>query len=370
MSLDKDIKEAFKKHEEDAHGSQTSWAGIETKIKRAHRRRAAFVSSMLIVLIAGAAVVIPRIATKTKSQGFTNPSVTPSDTTSSSDLPTEKPSTEPTPTAAPAPAIPAGWQRRAGVQSAFQLAVPADWKGGWFEGTWDYEPKSLPSASQGGDTFTVTVTVTAGNYEDAAPSSAKPIEINGNRALEWQASATELDFVIDWIYCEGYVRECSSNFSTHTLTARIHAADQALWDKYESVGRRVISTLWNYDGQTPAHGFFGPSVVDNAFRRSLARFMDARIEGVGAEDLMCCEVTNTFSNNGELYQLNGTPFLRWWVNEATPTSGGGFKYRVDWTYGDGYEGQEAEITVGYRDPTNQALPPMPEEIGRIGQWIN
>jgi hypothetical protein len=130
---------------------------------------------------------------------------------------------------------------------------------------------------------------------------------------------------------------------------------------------RIVYTLWVYDGSIPAHGVFR-TPANNAFNNSLTRFMDARVEGVGAEDLMCCSIANVFAQNGELYQVQGSPITQWRVidENAVPA---GLRYRVQWEYGTNSEGEEAEITVAYQDGSDKGLPPIPMEIGRISHWI-
>jgi hypothetical protein len=318
MSLDKDIKDAFQKHEQDARASDTAWSGVETKIRRAHRRRVTFSASAALLVIAAIAVLVPTLAAKDKNSGFTNP--TPGPSLGPSTKPTAEASTNAPP---PGPVIPAGWQRRVGVQSAFQLAIPADWKGGWFEGTWDFEPKGLPGGQQDGDTFTVTVTLQPGNYDAASGPGAAGTTVNGHRAVTWHPSATETDYSIEWFHCPGYTEECSSNFETQTLVARLHATNDTLWSQYEVTGLNVVHTLFEYDGGTPVHGTTAAAIKDDASTEALIRFLDARVEGIGADELMTSKAATQYAAIG-LYQTGvpSVPYVKFEVTAVAPDAGG------------------------------------------------
>jgi hypothetical protein len=183
--------------------------------------------------------------------------------------------------------------------------MPPDWKGGWFEGTWDYEPKNLPSASQGGDTIFVTVTVVPGSYEQNAQQPTKPTVINGNRALEWRPSSLEDAYAIEWLGCPGYQPTCSSNFSTQTLIARMRASNGSLYTTYARVGEQIIRTIDHYDGSTPVHGTVASGIKTDEFTKALVRFLDARVEGIGADELMSRAAASQFSDASgcpDLYQ--------------------------------------------------------------------
>ncbi|MGZ4141966.1 MAG: hypothetical protein ACXVQY_05600 [Actinomycetota bacterium] len=337
MSLEQDLKNAFEQHARDAQPDGESWATVERKIRRAHKQRVALLSTVTVAVVVAAAVLIPRIGTKPESRGFTNPSVTPTATSA----PT--PSVTPTPIESPSagPAIPDGWQRRVGVQSAFQLAIPADWKGGWFEGTWDFEPKGQPSVAEGGDLFAVTVTVQAGAYDQAASGRhASKTTVNGMRALTWTTGTDHLWYAVEWFACPGYTSECSSNFETRTLVVHLFASTRALWDQYLSTGKEIVTTIAHYDGSTPVHGTIAKGIAVDDFTKVLVRFLDARVEGIGAEDSMSAKAQDQYGSGGalDLYET-GIP-ARPWLGYAITKSESGpqqnvVTFTVDMTFSEG-----------------------------------
>lgn len=347
MSLDNDIKDALRRHEADARATDTAWAGIESRIRRAHHRRMALASTLSVAVIAAAAVLIPKLGSNQPDRGnFTNPTATPTATS-------PEPTATPTPTA-PANAIPSGWQRRVGIQSGFQIAMPADWKGGWFEGTWDFEPKSLPGDAQGGDTFVVLVTLEPGNYDASLVAGAQATEINGSRAYVWQANTKETDYRIEWNFCNGYAPSCSSNFETQTLRVTIRGSTSQLWSQYESTGRQIVETIAAYDGATPVHGTVAASIQEDDFSKALVRFMDTRVEGIGADELMSQTASSFYADHGGLYDLNGSIAQIYAIELATTAqkaSSEQFDVRV--SYASGATRQEL-ITLTRDNP--QAVP--------------
>ena len=248
------------------------------------------------------------------------------------------PSTSPTstsagPSATPtsAPPIPTGWHRRAGVQSAFQLAIPNDWKGGWFEGTWDFEPKGEPSTAEGGSLFAVTVTVQSGGYEQPANGKhATQTTVNGAHALTWATGQQDLWYSVEWAFCPGYASECSSNRQTHTLVAHMFASTRALWERYFKTGKTIVSTIAPYDGSTPAHGTVSAKVGSDTFTKALVRFMDARVEGIGADELMTQHGAADYENIG-LYStgIPSRPYVSFALTEATQRRAGSRDFSVN-----------------------------------------
>src|SRR5437764_637069 len=106
---------------------------------------------------------------------------------------------------------PSGFTRRAGVQAGFANDIPKDWKGGWFEGTWDFEPKGLPSTSEDGSTFALTVRVELGRYQDAFPGvTTTPTVIEGRNALTASPDRRHVFWAVYWNMCSNYARRCST----------------------------------------------------------------------------------------------------------------------------------------------------------------
>jgi hypothetical protein len=307
MSLEDEVKEAFKKHELDARAEGQSWDAVEKKVRRAHKQRLAYSSALSLVIIAAIAIIVVRSPGSNESRGLTGSSPSPTETATPSTSP------EPSTTAPPEPAsnIPSGFVARVGVQSGFAVDIPKDWKGGWFEGTWDFEPKGQPSTAEGGNLFAVTVAVRDGSYEQAATGHhATDTTVNVYRAKTWSSGTNDLWYAVDWTEtCPGYAPECSSNFKVRTLVLHLFASTTGLWDQYLPTGKEIVSTVHMYDGTIPVHEFGGPMVATDALDAVLHRFLDARVEGVGAEDLMSDAAQAAFADSSnclDLYQQRKT----------------------------------------------------------------
>jgi len=190
----------------------------------------------------------------------------------------------------------------------FWLRVPPDWKGGWFEGTWDFEPKTLPSPAEGGNTFTVTLSVVSGEFDSIAPRGAKEIMLDAAPEVRvWTPGPRRETYAVPWDGCPGYVGECAG--TARTLLVRVTGSTDALWNKYLPVGRAVVRTLETYNGDNPIHGrapqYDGAAdFPDDPVTTALVRFLDARAEGIGADELYCCNATDLYAKDG-LYELNG-----------------------------------------------------------------
>jgi hypothetical protein len=347
MSLENEVKEAFKKHSDDARPAVESWHAVETKVRRAHKQRLVYSSALSIMVVAAIAIVLARSPGGNESKGFTNPSATP--TESSTPSPGVGPSTTPTAKPpAPSSTIPDGFKARAGVQSGFAVDIPKDWKGGWFEGYWDFEPKGLPSTAQGGDTFALVVTVEPGNYRDATGGvHSTQTTIGGRNALMWSTDALHLSYAVEWPGCPNYEPSCLSSTSPQRLIIRLYGSTHGLWDSYQALGRRAAATVHVYDGTEPEHGTFNAGVKIDDYSKALVRFMDARVEGIGADELMCCNAVTFYSRDGGLYEQGIEATIRYIVDAGTVNlSAAETTYSVAVTYKDGSKRIE-RISVGY-----------------------
>src|SRR5690348_4465196 len=143
MSLEDEVKEAFKKHEDDARAKGQRWDVVEKRVRRAHHQRLVYTSVLSLLIVAAISLVIYLGPGQSRPKGFSSPADTPTETPSSSPSSSSS-SPGVIPPVATAP-VPEGFKPRVGVQSAFAVDIPNDWKGGWFEGTWDFEPTGLPS---------------------------------------------------------------------------------------------------------------------------------------------------------------------------------------------------------------------------------
>jgi len=272
---------------------------------RRSRGRNTLISLLAFSLIGASAIFIPRLVgardNKKPSRNliptYTKPSASPTAKTSS------HPSSPPT-------VDTAGWVARVAVQDGFFLRMPATWKGGWFEGTWDFEPKGFPSLSEDGNTFAVALTVVSGEYDKIAPKTAKPVTYTAAReALVWTSKPRVETYAIAWNGCPGFVGECGGSTSSRTLLVHISASTQALWNKYIDIGRAVVATVETYNGDHPIHGrapqYEGAAdFPDDPVTTATVRFLDARVEGIGADEQYCCDATALYTKDG-LYELNG-----------------------------------------------------------------
>jgi hypothetical protein len=244
---------------------------------------------------------------------------------------------------------PTGFVRRAGVQSGFALDIPKTWKGGWFEGVWDFEPKGLPSTSEDGNTFALTVTVEPGRYQDAFPGRiTTPTTVEGRNALTTALDATHISYSVDWQICPGYASKCSAAQSTRRLIIRLLASTAALWDQYQTAGSKAALTVRPYDGSDPAHGTITGATKNNAYARALARFLDARVEGIGADELMCCSAPGSYRSMGGLYDLKGASAISYeaQLDDRTVAERASVGFDVTVHYAGGKTRAEF-VTVGY-----------------------
>jgi hypothetical protein len=301
MNLEDQIKETLMKHAADVRPDAGSWDGVETKVRRAHYARVAFVSTLTVALIAAAAIVLPRLGSETPKSSFTG--TTPS---ASSEV---SPTTTPTPVGIDT----SGWRPRVGTQADFQLLLPPDWKGGWFEGYWDFEPKGLPGLPGGGDTFAIEVNLESGDYRNVAPKGAEATRIGERSALAWSPSEGHSSFAVQWTDCPAGA-DCVSG-SERTLLVNMSGSTTALGQKYGAVGKEIVQTVRVYDGSAPAHGT-AVGIPDDPYRRTLITFLDARVEGIGAEDLMCCSAPDFYASDG-LYGLGRDSVVSFTVHSVS-----------------------------------------------------
>ena len=341
MNLEDKIKESLMKHAEDVRPDVTSWDAVEGKLRRAHYARVVMVSTLTVALIAAAAVVIPRLGTtKNPSSGFSSPGAS---TTASS---------------LPAPEI-KGTVHASPVYG-FKITIPDGWRAGFFEGVYEYGPENLPMLAQGGDTFAVTVDILHGRYDsfskDIANSNAgtttQQTTVKGHAAEQVQLNndpTRQMWLFLDWDSCLKGAPQCTNPEEGITLQVHVSANTKSLWDKYGSTAAGVMGSIDTYDGSRPVHGTLASDETDDVYTRALVRFMDARAEGVGAEDLVCC----TAASQADMYYSVGTLDLSGWtdlggrtVSASTATS----TYRVDVIAGQGTETSHhvESITVGYK----------------------
>jgi hypothetical protein len=182
-----------------------------------------------------------------------------------------------------------------------------------------------------GATFAVELSVASGEYDKIAPRSSKEIQLDAGRvARVWMASPRHELYAIAWDGCPGYVGECAD--PARTLIVRVTGSTNVLWNKYLAVGRAVVRTIEMYNGDNPIHGrapqYDGaPDFPNDPVTTALVRFLDARAEGVGADELYCCNATGLYTNDG-LYELNSKVLVSyefWRVAGTIGTTSGRFR---------------------------------------------
>lgn len=274
-----------------------------------------------------------------------------------------------------------GFTRRVGIQGGFTIDIPKEWKGGWFEGVWDFEPKGLPSTSEGGNTFAVTATLEHGSYTSAFPGAQTTrTTIEGRSALTTSPDTTHVAYAIDWHtgyplwssaayaggrnldLCPDYAETCTGGPSDRRLIIRLFGSTDSLWSQYQAIGQLAAHTVRPYEGSEPAHGTVKGTTKMNVYARALARFMDARVEGVGAEDMMCCSAPKNYSSAGGLYESNGSAVVSYdATRDARPVAepaSQGFDVTIHFANG---KTRTEFISVGFESgKTSPFVPPKTE----------
>ncbi|MFN2614895.1 MAG: hypothetical protein ABR552_08800 [Actinomycetota bacterium] len=303
MSFEDDIKQAFARHAGDASPTEDAWPRVESTIGASHVRRAVATSSLALAVIA-VAVAVPLALARggTNPGGFANPLPPPSTS----------------PTAPSGPFAEPGWSVAAA--DGFAVQLPPGWKSGWWEGTWEYEPTGSPSLAQGGDTFAVTVTL-RGNRDELPKQSGTISSIDGVVASRIE-EPRRVFVVAEWPgHCHVTDENCTTEFRSQIMIVTLRADTNALWAKYSALGESILRSIKHYDGSTPLHGSLDPMVPADDLTKAVVRFMDARVEGVGAEGLLCCDATGFYTTD-RLYQPNGHSLLGYQIHPGTDESAG------------------------------------------------
>lgn len=327
MSLDKELREAFMRHATDVEPREDAWQREETKIKRAYARRASIVGSLsAIVLIAGALLVPKLVSERTApAPGFaTGVPTTPAD-----------PDTE-------------DWVGRAAVELGFSVKIPQDWRGGWFEGRWDFHPKGLPGINEGGETFTVEIhsaTFKGGPFDDLErETTSSKATIAG---FEFERRETVDDgpklvyYAGNWTYPEDQY-----------LLIQLYGSDDALFTEHVETGEAIAQSVSPYDGSEPVHGQLSDTTPVDAYTKALVRFMDARVEGIGADELVCCDAQEKYGET--LYTATNGDYVAWHDPGCTREEGAATAAMcVGLAVQDGMMGTDRneKITLGYESGT-------------------
>jgi hypothetical protein len=318
MSLEDEVREAFRKHGDDAQPDMRSWNAVEKKVRRAHHQRVAFVSTLTVAAIAVVAVLVPRLgANKTTKGTFLG------QTPSASSKPSSHPTSRPSATSQP---LPQGFGEYRDDGEGWQLAYPTTWKTSRFEGTTEYFPPGAPSPEQGGPSFWVSVSI-----RDGAPSAQKGGPVTASTDLDHRTAGVTITGPPGGgetrLYEYNWTGLCVSRDScpagAATLQLIVQGTDATWWDRYHTTGESIVQTLeiaktatTKGDVQT-RHGIVSASAAQHydIFTSTLVQFLNARVEGGNAESFMSPQATRQFadpSNCLELYETRATH--KQWTN--------------------------------------------------------
>ena len=315
MSLEDEVKDAFRKHGEDARPDQQSWNAVEKKVRRAHHQRVALISTLTVALIAAAAVAVPVLTTeKATKHGFIGtPSGTPTPPTSPS------PTVSHSPDSSVYPSDLHGTYRD-DVQG-WVISYPDDWKESRFEGVTEFTPPGSPSPEKGAPTFWVAVSIYPGR-----PLSKSNAPVTATTGFDRRISDVAITglpgggqrrvYTYDWTGLCISTDECPAGATTLQVVAEGSAS--ALWEKYHPTSDTMIQTLGIAKGSGSTgdvHTRYG--VVDlNAggasyddLTSTLVRFLDARVGQANADSFMTSTAKSNFAHS--------TSCLSLYVDKAT-----------------------------------------------------
>jgi hypothetical protein len=316
MSLENEIKEAFKNHDKDARADGQSWNAVEKKVRRAHKQRVALVSTLTVALIAAAAVLVPRLTSdKVATRGFIGQ--TPSTTAA--------PANTPSPGFSPRPRSSAFFMGdlhatyRDDVQG-WIIAYAEDWKESRFEGVTEFSPPGAPSPERGGPTFWVAVSILDGRppSKRSAPATAATgfDERDGGSVITGLPGGGERQvYQYDWTGLCISTIECPQGPTT--LQVVVEGSTAALWDRYHPISDTMLQTLRiaKDSGSTgDVHTRYGivsssAAIGYDELTTTLVRFLDARVEQANAEAFMSSQAKTDFANASnclELYETRAT----------------------------------------------------------------
>ena len=292
MSLERDLKEAFERHEDDARVRGDAWSGVERGVRRAHSHRVAFIGALGVVLIVAAAIAVPKLGAD-RDRSFAGDG-----------------------SGSPSPAVDstAGWARWHNALLHVQARYPKDWKTGAFEGSYEFEPAGFPSLAQGGpETFAVELTLRDGAYDDPPTlATGKPgdagstdLEINGRAANRFEYIAPggphEVRYRIDWtgIAVPLGTDARPAPMAPTTLFVVIQASSDPLWNKWGAVAEDLVRTIAPYV-VTAEHGTIAAGVARDERTDGLIQFLEARVDGYGAEEYMSANAKKNFADDAGL----------------------------------------------------------------------
>lgn len=307
MSLEREIKESLGRHADDARPGPAGLSAIERKVARAHRRRLGLVTGAGVIVLAAIGLALPRLLPD-NNPGLYNPGDDPS-------------------VDATATATPVEMKVFRNERDAYQLSMPKDWSVTRFEGTVELLPPGQVGrnarggwrAGAEGDGFSVELQQFVRqpydepdpDYMEAGYDYAPTEPVGGRNAVRAERveknGSREVVVRIDWTGA-GCGKDVLCDAETATLRISMLATSAELWDRFEADGQialEMLSTL--QDAPEPAgtvttlYGTVDDGVPYDDVTQFVVRFMDARIEGAGAESFLTTETSQQY----EQYEAGG-----------------------------------------------------------------
>ena len=308
MSLERDIKETLMKIADDVEPGQSRFGDVENKVRRRHAAMLVGTTAFALAVIVAGAIAIPQL-TKEGTPNFAGPG-----------------STTPPVTA------PDGTTYRNELDS-YQTTIPDDWKVGGFEGAVEFLPPGLPGLAVGEDTFAVEIQHRIGEtYNRGEPSGGAELSgfedgytVAGREAVRAE-TPTEIVYRVDWTGA-GCDPEALCDAEIATLRVAVFASNTALWDQYHVEGEAIVDALVTSPGAAVPAGAVitrrgsvdGAAVAYDELTSFLVRFMDARMDGGGAEAYLSENARDQYEGReGEfgLYAY-GDPAIPWTTYRVT-----------------------------------------------------
>lgn len=285
MSFDNDLKQAFERHSGDVSPTPGAWTGVDRRIRRSHRIRTALATAGGAAAIVAAAIVVPKIVS--------NPSRI------------ENPIESPSPTPAPVTDETAVFRNE---RDGYWLQYPKDWRFGEFEAQIAFQPPGVPSIVEGGSTFAVELWVDQGDYDNPdrlgtyeggtadvldTTVAGRPAKVRQHDQRDGSKIARSVTYTVDWtgVYCPPGAPCPVPGPSVLIVHIQATPSEEPLWDRYSEAGLAMVDSIrLNNASSLPSNtavatrrGSVGANVEYDDTTAAVVKFMEARIEGGGAE---------------------------------------------------------------------------------------
>jgi hypothetical protein len=283
MKLDEHFKNALKQAVTNEPPVVDPRGRFEARLGRSRRVRTATYAFGLAVAAIAAVLVVPRVLPQ-RDTGVLEPG----------------PSETPSPTSGTGIDT-AQWKTYYG--NGWSLKYSPKWHVQLFEGDTEFVPQDLKGTAVGEPTFALIVRPESDSYAGVTFPSDTTVEgtwNDGHKYRQWHSTDpakphSETMFEID---------------DAHRLHVIYFASTAALWDRYVREADASFDSLTFTTPITPKHGDVMPGVEFGPATRTLVDFMDARIEGSGAESYLGAAATEYYANHDKglsLYSPTSNP---------------------------------------------------------------